>query len=184
MKIVALYGGPRKKGNTLLLLEEVLQAVRQQGAEVEVFNLNTLNFKGCQACFGCKKHEGCVIKDDAQRVLQAIAAADRLVLATPVYMWDLTGQLKLMLDRLFCFLNLDHTSKLTPGKKVLWTITQGQPDTNMFKEVFVKHGKMLEFLGFGENQFVMAGGLMVPGDINKQTAVLAEARAKAQWLVK
>ena len=184
MKVVAIYGGPRRNGNTLDLLKEVLDQVEKQGATTETFYLNQLNFKGCQSCFGCTKNITCVLKDDAQKVLAAVGAADRIILATPVYMWDMTGQLKLFIDRLFSFLNLDHTSKLAPGKKVLWTVTQGQPDTEKFRSVFVKHGQMLEFLGFGENKVFIAGGLFTPGDLKKQPQVLQAARDQADWLLK
>ena len=184
MKVVAVYGGPRQNGNTILLMEEMLKEATAQGAETEVFYLNKLKYRGCQACFGCKSHEGCVIQDDVQPILKAIAEADRIILATPVFMWDMTGQLKLLVDRLFCFLNLDHTSLLKPGKKVLWAVTQGQLDTNKFRNVFDTHGKMMEFLGFGENKVYIAGGLSVPGEIKQQPQVLDEARKMVDWLLK
>jgi len=183
MKIVALYGGPRPNGNTALLMKEILAEAQKQGAETEVFNLNKLNYKGCQACYSCKHNLTCAIKDEAQPVLAAIAAADRILIASPIYMWDITGQLKMLLDRLFCFLNTDYTSKLQPGKKVLWAITQGQVNLDLFRPVVEKHGKMLEFLGFGENQVFIAGGLANPGEILKQPEVLQAAREKAGWLV-
>lgn len=185
MKVVAIYGGPRKNGNTLVLLQEVLDEVQKAGATTEVFSLNQLNFRGCQSCYGCVRNGTCVIKDDAQKVLAAVAEADRIILATPVYMWDMTGQLKLFIDRLFSFLNPeDHTSKLAPGKKVLWTVTQGQLDPNKFRDVFDRHGKMMEFLGFGENKVFIAGGLANPGEIKKQPQVLADARKMVAWLLK
>ena len=142
-----------------------------------------MNIKGCQSCFGCKSHPSCVIQDDGKRVLDSIAKADRVIMATPVYMWDMTAQMKTLVDRLFCFMNPDYSSKLAPGKKILWTITQGQVDDKLFLGTFEKHGKMLQFLGFGENKFIIAGGLGNPGDISSQTNVLQSAREMAKWLV-
>ena len=182
-KVVALQGSPRKNGNTELLMQQVVQEAEKLGAKTEVFYLNGLNMKGCQACFACKTNPLCVMKDDASKILEAIAAADAVILATPVYMWDMTAQLKLLVDRLFCFLNPNYSSKLSPGKKVLWTITQGNPDEKGFMAAFEKHGKMLQFLGFGQNQFLLAGGLRTPGEISARAEVLQKARDLAGWLV-
>lgn len=183
MKIVALLAGPRQKGNTAVLMQKVLQEAETLGAQTEIFSLNKLNMKGCQGCYGCKRNPTCVIKDDAQQVLAAIAEADRIVLATPVYMWDMAGQLKIMIDRFFSFMNMDYTSKLTQGKKVLWTITQGQPDVDKFRTVFEQHAAMMEFLGFGENKLFITGGMMMPGDAEARTDVMEKAAAMAKWLV-
>ena len=185
-KVVALMGSPRKQGNTDLLMQEVVQEAEKMGAKAEIFYLNGLNLKGCQACFACKSNPDCVtcvIKDDAAKILDAIVSADAVIMATPVYMWDMTAQLKLLVDRLFCFLNPDYSSKLSPGKRILWAITQGNPDTSRFLPAFEKHGKMLEFLGFGHNQFLLAGGLRLPGEIRSQGEVLQKARDMASWLV-
>lgn len=183
MKIVALLASPRPQGNTAVLMQKVLQEAAVLGAQTEVFALNKLNIKGCQGCYGCKKNPSCVIKDDAQSILKAIAEADGIILATPVYMWDMAGQLKIIIDRLFSFFNVDYTSKLTPGKKVLWTITQGQPDVDKFRSVFEQHAAMMEFLGFGENKLFITGGMMVPGDAELRSDAMEEAKAMAQWLV-
>lgn len=183
MKIVALLASPRPKGNTAVLMQKVLQEAEALGAQTEVFSLNKLNIRGCQSCYACKKNPTCIIKDDAQPILKAIAEADRVVLATPVYMWDMAGQMKIMIDRLFCFLNTDYTSKLKPGEKVLWTITQGQPDVDKFRTVFEQHAAMMEFLGFGENKLFITGGMMAPGDAEKQSDAMEEAASMAKWLV-
>ena len=183
MKIVALLASPRPKGNTAALMQRVLQDAEALGAQTEVFSLNKLNIKGCQGCYGCKKNPTCVIKDDAQPILAAIAEADRIVLATPVYMWDMAGQLKTIIDRFFCFMNMDYTSKLAQGKKVLWTITQGQPDVDKFRPAFEQHAAMLQFLGFGENKLLIAGGMMMPGDAEANTDAMEKATEMAKWLV-
>ncbi|MCX7781821.1 MAG: flavodoxin family protein [Negativicutes bacterium] len=183
MKVVALLASPRKQGNTALLMQEVLKETEALGAQTEVFYLNGMDIKGCQSCFACKSQSDCVIKDDGRQVLDALNEADCVVMATPVYMWDMTAQLKTIIDRLFCFLNPDYSSRLAPGKKVLWALTQGQPDKNTFLSTFEKHGKMLQFLGFGESKFLVAGGLRTPGDILSQQNILQNARDMAKWLV-
>ena len=179
MKIVALMGSPRKQGNTASLLEKIAEETVNAGAQLQIINLNELKMKGCQSCYACKSQKSCVLKDDAQEVLESVAKADRLIFATPVYMWDMTAQLKRFVDRLFCFSDSDYSSKLEPGKKILWAITQGQSNEELFLSTFEKHGKMLEFLGFGESRILIAGG----NSSNFQPDTLKKANDMAKWLI-
>ena len=96
MKIVGILGSPRKKSNSSELANRVLDAAREKGAETEAFVLNDLDYKGCQACMGCKgKKDYCIIKDDLTPVLEAMREADAVVLASPVYYGDVSGQFRL-----------------------------------------------------------------------------------------
>ena len=182
MKIVVLQGSPRIKGNTAQLAKEVIRPLESKGAEIVWYNLNQLSIKGCQSCYACKKQPGCVIKDDAQAILENIASADAVIFATPVFMWDMTGQMKLIVDRLFAFMNADFSSKLVPGKKFLWVVTQGQPDANLFRPNFEKSVKVMQMMGFGEGRIFIAGGFMELADVSKQESVVAEAQQRADWL--
>ncbi|MDR3560029.1 MAG: flavodoxin family protein [Negativicutes bacterium] len=181
-KIIALNGSPREQGSTAVLVGEILKAAGAEGAEVKSYYLNGLNIRGCQSCYACKASGRCVLKDDMQELYDEIASADAIVFATPVYMWQMTAQLKLVIDRLYPFLKPDYTSYLTPGKKVLLAVTQGRPDTSMFHHYFEHMGKNLLFLGFGEYKILIAGGTRKPEDLVKQTEVLSEAKRLGGWL--
>lgn len=182
MKIVALLGSPRINGNTAILMEEVLKGAKAAGAETQSFVLNDLDISWCQGCFACKVKPYCIVTDDGNTIIEAITNADGIIFATPIYMWDMTAQLKTIIDRFTCLLNPDFTSKLLPGKKVLWTVTQGQSDIDLFSDVFVRHEKMLQFLGFGENKLLIAGGLHRPGDIENRADIMGKARELGGWL--
>lgn len=181
-KVVALNGSPREHGSTGALVNEVLKAAGERGAEVKSYYLNAMNIKGCQSCYACKPKGRCVLQDDMQALYTEIAAADGIIFATPVYMWQMTAQLKLVIDRLYPFLKPDYSSYLKPGKKVMLAVTQGRPDTSMFQPYFEHTGKNLLFLGFGSYQMLIAGGTHKPEDLLKQTEVLAEARRIGHWL--
>lgn len=181
-KIIALNGSPRANGVTAALVDEVLKAAGEQGAEVKSFHLNDMNIKGCQSCYACKAEGRCILPDDMQQLYSEIAGADGIVFATPVYMWQITAQLKLAVDRLYPFLKLDHSSYLTPGKKVLLAFTQGRPDPATFQSYFEHFGEMLSFLGFGEYKILVAGGTRKPEDFLKQTEVVEDARRLGGWL--
>jgi len=182
-KIVVLNGSPRKQGVTAALAEEVSKAASDQGAEIKSYYLNGMNIKGCQSCYACKEQEHrCILRDDMQELYDEIDAADGIVFATPVYMWQMTAQLKQVIDRLYPFIKPDYSSYLAPGKKILLAVTQARHDTLMFHHYFEHMGKNLLFLGFGVYKILIAGGAKIPEDFYKQTEVVAEARRMGNWL--
>jgi multimeric flavodoxin WrbA len=178
-KIVVLNGSPHPHGCTSALAEKVVKAAEQQGAEVVIYHLNSLNIKGCQACFACRGTGRCATRDDMQPIYDDIAQADGIVLASPVYMWSMSSQLKTAVDRLFAFLRPEHRSALTPGKKVLLLFTQGQKDTGMFRQYFDLVGENMQFMGFGDYRILVAGGTHAPEDVACQQAVWRRPRAWA-----
>jgi len=181
-KIIALNGSPRREGSTAALVNEIFKAAREKGAETKSYNLNEINIKGCQSCYNCKAQGRCVLLDDMQELYDEIASADGIIFATPVYMWQMSSQLKLVVDRLYPFLKPDYSSHLLPGKKVLLAVTQGRPDTTLFHHYFEHMGNNLLFLGFSTYKILIAGGTHKPGDLYKQTHVLAETIKLANWL--
>ena len=105
MKVVAINGSPRANHNTAGLLDSAIEGAESQGAEVERFDLYKLDFKGCRGCFACKRKGGkslhkCAIKDDLTPVLEAVADADALLVASPIYFSDITGEAHSFLERL------------------------------------------------------------------------------------
>jgi multimeric flavodoxin WrbA len=182
-KVIILNGSPRKQGTTAALAEEITKAAAEQGAEIKSYHLNGMNIKGCQSCYACKeKDHRCILQDDMQELYDEIDTASGIVFATPVYMWQMTAQLKQVIDRLYPFLKPDYSSYLAPGKKVLLAVTQGRPDTSMFHHYFEHMGKNLSFLGFGDYKILIAGGTHKPEDIHTQTEVVAEAGRMGEWL--
>lgn len=183
MKIVGINGSPRLKGNTHYLMEEVLKSARDAGATTSIHNLNELNFKGCQGCLACRKKGKCVQKDDLSPVLDEIAKADGFVMGTPVYMWQMSGQLKLMIDRFLAFLNPDFTSRLQPGKKAVIVVTQGMPDEKQYLPYFKTVADVLTFGGLSACEILIAGGNAEKDDVKKNTAAMARAKEMGTWLV-
>lgn len=105
MNIIAINGSPRKKHNTALLLQAALDGATEKGATGEMINLYDLNFKGCTSCFACKLIGGksygkCAMQDDLTPVLEKIAKADALVMGTPVYFGNTTGEFRSFYERL------------------------------------------------------------------------------------
>jgi multimeric flavodoxin WrbA len=159
MKILALNTSPHAHGNTRFLLDQLLEAAQAAGAETELLQINPLKIRGCQGDYGCKTRGRCVMQDDMQGVYDRIDQADVVVFGSPVYMWNVSAQLKTVLDRLFCYLNLDHTSRLAPGKRSVVLVAQNQPDGDRFKGSLDPIVGVLQLLGFAEAELLVAPGV-------------------------
>ena len=99
MKILAISGSPRKNGNTVTLLNEVLAGAKQDGADVELFSVAGRNIQPCDGCWGCTKTGKCHIKDDMQTLRDQMLEADGIIFGTPIYFYDMTAQMKAVMDR-------------------------------------------------------------------------------------
>ncbi len=184
MKIVAVLGSPQPRGNSAGLARAFLAAAREQGAEVQEVPLNKLNFHGCQGCRVCKtKNNACLLEDDLTPVLQAVKAADVLVLASPVYFGDLSGQMKCFFDRTFSYFNPDFSSRLPAGKQAVLVLAQGNPDPDQFADLFPRYERWLKLHGFEPVHRLRAVGVREPGDIAAQTELLSQAAALGRKLV-
>ncbi|MDD5005430.1 MAG: flavodoxin family protein [Candidatus Omnitrophica bacterium] len=111
-KILILSGSPKKNGNTATLVKWFSQGARSKGAEVEIVRTAFLRYKstGCTSCRMCqklKKYE-CVINDQAKPILAKMARVDVIVMATPLYFFSASAQLKLVFDRMFSLYKWDN----------------------------------------------------------------------------
>ncbi len=189
MNIVCLYGSPRVKGNSATIAKKFCETAVQKGANVESWVLNKLNFKGCQACYGCKrKSDKCVVKDDLSVVLEAVRGCDILVLASPVYYGDVSSQLKAFIDRNFSFLVPDYAKaqkkhRLEGNKTLVMILTQGSPDQDAFKDIFPKYSMFYQWMGFEKSELIRVCGVMEPKHLNKRQEIFKEAKELAEKLV-
>lgn len=99
MKVVALNGSPRLRGNTYLLLEKALEPIAAQGIETEIINLADKRLSPCTGCYGCIKAKKCVVEDDFQEIYAKVIAADGLIFGSPVYHSCITPYIKSFMDR-------------------------------------------------------------------------------------
>jgi multimeric flavodoxin WrbA len=183
MKLLALIGSPRKEGNTTVLVREIIQAAQEQGAQTAIIDLNDLTMRGCQACLHCKKTGRCILKDDMTPIYEQILDADAVVLATPIYMGGMTGQLKLFIDRLYPFVNLNLTSNLPKGKKAALVFTQGQSQADLYASYFQSVAGFLKFLGFELADPILIGaGVREPGAIVQNAVTMEAARILGRQL--
>lgn len=101
MKVVAINGSPRKKGNTSLLINEVLTVLEAEGIETEVIQLGNKPVHGCTACMKCKEHKDgrCHIKNEVLNLcIEKMVEADGVIIGSPVYFADVTAEVKALID--------------------------------------------------------------------------------------
>lgn len=99
MKILGIMGSPRIKSNTDLLLDEALKGAQSQGAEVEKIVVDRLNLSPCREYYGCLRDGNCVIRDDMDEIYPKLLDADVVIVASPIFFYGLTAQIKALIDR-------------------------------------------------------------------------------------
>ena len=186
MKIVSLLGSPRSGKNSATIAARFTDTAASLGAEVRIFELNRLTYRGCQGCYACKTGlDHCVLSDDLTQVLDAVQEADLVLLASPVYYGEVTAQLKGFIDRTFSYLKPDYLatpqpSRLSP-KKLVFVLTQGHPDEKLFADIFPRYAGFLNWLGFTENRLLRGCGIgpssgdTVPAQLLQQAEEAARA---------
>ncbi len=97
--IIAVYGSPRRKGNTATLLRRAVDGARDGGARVQEFVLRDLKISPCLEIYGCREKGECAIKDDFQRVRDSILSAAGLMLASPIFFYTVSAHTKIFMDR-------------------------------------------------------------------------------------
>ena len=99
MKVLGIFGSPRRGGNTDTLLEEALKGSEREGAEVERLHLTDFNITPCKECHGCDQTGECVSLDDMQKIYPILLDADVIILASPIFFYGISAWAKAFVDR-------------------------------------------------------------------------------------
>lgn len=181
-KILIISGSPNKDGNTAALVEWFADGARSEDAQVEVVHAAFLKLKaaGCTSCRACQTRVEyrCVIDDEATPVLGKMALADAIVMASPLYFFAASAQLKVIVDRMFSLYK--------------WDNEKGTMETPLKGKTLVLLGSAYEDIGLDamEKPFLLTAqytgmpyeSLLVPdagvsGDIRKKKGVCEQAVA-------
>jgi multimeric flavodoxin WrbA len=183
MKILILKGSPRPNGNSSTLADQVAAGARQAGAEVESFSLHELDLRPCDGCDFCLETGVCVIKDDMQALYPKILAADALVLASPIYWFTYSAQLKLCIDRWYALWNDKPES--FKGKLIGIVLTYGDSDVYTSGAINAIHTleTMVRYLKAEIGGWVY-GSLSEVGDAQKHPELMQQAFALGEKLAK
>jgi multimeric flavodoxin WrbA len=158
--ILIISSSPRKNGNSQLLCEEFKKGAEEKGNSVEIIRLSEKRIDYCKACDYCMKNNNvCVLKDDMTDLLEKFVNADVLVLATPVYFYGISAQMKTFIDRTYPI--WQHL-----GKKEVYYIVSAGLDEKIIKrslgdlDGFVEHFDKYEIKGR-----IYATGVMDAGKV-------------------
>ena len=162
-QILILNGSPRPGGNTSALSEAFADGARQAGHTVTEFRLGEMRIGSCLGCFGGGKdpESPCVQKDDMLRIYPVYRQAEVVVLASPLYYWTVSGQLKTAFDRLFAVAECDPNYRNPKKQSVLLMAAEGWG----FEESEFWYDRLMGHLGWKCLGKVLCGGVMQPGDI-------------------
>ena len=175
MKVVGIIGSPRENSNTEILANKVLSTAENLGAEIQVFKLNDMEYKGCQACGKCKtESDYCMQEDDLTPVLKAIHESDAVVMASPVYFGNVSGQFKTFFDRWYSFVGEKFSTRIKPGKHSVFIVAQGAEDPEYFKGIIENYDFFLEHFGFTRHS-IRGLGVGEAGSILENDVLMKQA---------
>jgi|ERR1035437_1425253 multimeric flavodoxin WrbA len=166
MKAIAINGSPRKKWNTATLLERVLEGAASEGAETEIIHLYDLNFKGCVSCFACKLKDGksygkCAMNDELTPVLERLKDADAMILGSPIYLGNFTGEMRSFMERyIFPFLVYSENPRSLYPRNIPigYIYTTGAKEENfdvfgLHKVIELNEGVATRIFGYSESLY-------------------------------
>ena len=188
MKIFAVNGSPRKKGNTATVLEHFLEGARSAGADTELIHLYDLQASGCRSCFACKRIGSpsfgrCALRDDLTPVLAQILEADVVLFGTPIYFGHVSADMWALLERLwFPSLNYDkeHTVNYPRTVQCGFVFTMNVADASFFQNLIDQlRGNMDRMVGPTE-AFTVPNTLQF-NDYSQYVSAMFDADEKQRW---
>jgi len=111
VKVLGLCGSRRRGGNTALLLEEAMGPFREAGWEGRILYPGEMALEGCRGCEGCARTNRCVIGDDMEAIYAPLREADALIIGSPTYFYNMSSDMKRVIDRLYCLTSYDREDR-------------------------------------------------------------------------
>jgi hypothetical protein len=197
MKVLLLFGSPKKNGSSARLLNEVLNGLKagnDDPVEVKNIYLNDVEIKSCQGCLACLKTGICSIKDDMGTIYDDIQDSDLILLSTPVYFNGVSSQVKLFIDRNKAFFGIRDRedpefkkypfySRVKPGKFGASLITCALPNDDMLRLTKETVNGFFKILGVNNLGSHCQTGMKFPKQIDENPSITENAFSFGQSLV-
>lgn len=174
MKILALQGSPRKKGNTNRFLDEMIKGAEDNGHEVIKYYLQNLDINPCSGCEICAKGKDCRFEDDGTEIINQLAEGAGVILAYPIYFGQMTAQAKAIVDRFYSIFN--NPDKKFDGKAAM-IVTHAYPGKDIY-ETYIKLTEAQPFINNTELEFIETlevAGVKFIGDADEKEEDLKKA---------
>ena len=172
-KVIVFYCSPRKNGYTAKLMEQVIEGAKSAGAEIVSYDLNAEGVKGCQGCFACRSFKGCATRDLLQPMYEDLKDATGIVAGFPIYFGAVSGQGKILLDRLYPMVG-DQFQPRFPGKKVVTVFAQANPDSKLFAGAMESTHNFFKLCGWE-----ILENLLIYGDVDPDFTLSQELLDRA-----
>ena len=180
-RIVAIYGSPRRKGNTATLLKEAVEGARQMGAQVDEIVLRDLKLSPCMEIYGCKEDGECRIKDDFQKVRDLILESQGLMIASPIFFYTVSAHTKILMDRFQSlwvkkyWLDQDPDDRVVNRRKGLFISVGATRGKKLFDGTLLSMKYFFDVLDMDLWKSLLYRELDFEGDILKHPDYLKEA---------
>lgn len=173
MKIVMLTGSPHRQGTSALLADEFIAGASSKGHTIIRFDTAFEKVGPCRACYYCNEHNGeCIQQDAMQKILPEVLSADMLVLVTPLYYYNMTAQLKTVIDRM-----MPRREELRKHRmKTAMLVTCGSNTAWNMDAVMAQYKVLQQYLPWEDQGVVLAKHVFARKDI-EGTEYPAAARA-------
>lgn len=168
-RIVSIMGSPHSKGNLAISLDCLLTAEKNKGTNCLTYELAKMQIRPCLGCRKCIENGGnCVLNDDAKLIMEEIKSADVVILATPIYINQMSGPMKNFLDRMYPLTNEKHQPRF--GKhKLIMLYTYGVPIPLMFSRYIRTTGKSLKAMGLIYSKRIAVHGCVTLDKVQNDT---------------
>ncbi len=180
-KIVAVYGSPRRKGNTATLLKKAVNGAQDGGARVEEIVLRDLKMSPCLEIYGCNKAGECMLKDDFQKARDLILASQGLILASPVFFYTVSAHTKILMDRFQSlwvkkyWVEQNRRDQQTFNRKGLFIAAGATKGKKLFDGILLSLKYFFEVIDMELWKALLYRGLDFEGDVLKHPQYLDEA---------
>ena len=166
--IIVITGSPRSGGNSEILADAFIEGAEKSGNTVIRFNAGRMNIRGCLDCKYCFTHDGkCLQKDDMQEIYPALRQTDILVLASPVYWYGLTSQIKSVIDRMFA-----GSRKPFAITSMVLLAAYGDSDSNVFSPAEAHFRAIAHYMEWAVIGIIAEGNVHEAGEIRGRKALL------------
>jgi len=187
-KIVALYGSPRRTGNTATLLKQAVEGARQAGAQVTEIVLRDYKISPCLEIYNCIKTGECAIRDDFPGILEKIEACDGIMLASPIFFYTVSAHTKIFMDRcqsLWVRKYWIEKQKFGAGegrRKGLFISVGATKGKKLFDGALLTVKYFFDVVDVSDWEKLLCRGLDFKGEANKNPAYLDAARTAGKNL--
>ena len=189
-QILAIYGSPRRRGNTATLLKHAVQGAVDAGVQVNEIILRDLKMSPCLEIYACKKEGRCAIKDDFHQVVDQILSAKGLILASPIFFYTVSAHTKILMDRCqSLWVKKYWIDKVTFGqwehkRKGLFISAGATKGKKLFNGVLLTVKYFFDVLDMELFRSLLYRGLDFEGDVLKHPEYLEEAYEAGKALSK